>query len=203
VGLRARPSGRVCQDRDPIIFNPPLANLHATPKPYATLVVATLSTSISLGTHHCRRLWSVFSRCPVSLVAALDACLLAVQGQSASMATLQQTITPMRQVPGAFLTTPAQAGQSDAVSRRLFRDVLSSTSTGDQTSTAPGSLGRPASGSSAPAGPGPNVLRSQALTATIRSDTTPSPLVKAALAINQVLDADSSYPDLDSYCRRE
>lgn len=99
-------------------------------------------------------------------------------------------VTPMRHIPGAYIQTPAPAGQRDPVRRKLnFGDTT--TSTGH---------------SSLP------------LTSTMRSGQTeivtaihpPSqppredlpPVSKAALVVNQTLQLDDSYPDIDSYCRR-
>lgn len=107
------------------------------------------------------------------------------------------TTTPMRPVPGAFLNTPA-AARNDPTRRRLFNEP--STPSGGQLSGA-----RPAAGS------GPVALGSsggglQSPAQSTRAGQTAGPLppiTKAAKSVNDVLQLDESYPDLDSYCRRK
>lgn len=110
-------------------------------------------------------------------------------------------MTPVRPVPGAFLNTPAPskfAGDSDVVRRRLFSE--GDGAQGQSTSGAlVGSSGfAPATVSSAGTSGG--------LVST--SSTQPSqqnlpPVTRAAQAVNQFLQVDENYPELDSYCRRE
>jgi len=94
--------------------------------------------------------------------------------------------TPMRNVPGAFLNTPAIARQAsqdqiDPVRRRLFTDTPSTANAGVVSNATTASVPRPA------ALPPPNQ---------------PSPIQKAARAINSVLLTDESFPEIDSYLRR-
>lgn len=118
--------------------------------------------------------------------------------------------TPLRPVPGAFLNTPAVASRyqsnQDPVRRQLFPVSESSQSLPSSGSkTLVHSASAPQVGA---AGAGIQESTS-ALAATnlqpvpiLRSENVP-PVVKAAKAINAFLQADESFPDLDSYCRRE
>ncbi|KAK4134538.1 nucleoporin-domain-containing protein [Trichocladium antarcticum] len=102
-------------------------------------------------------------------------------------------VTPMRQIPGAFINTPAPA--NNTVRRRLNFNETPGAGVG-----ASGPLG------SAPP-PASNVLGTGSLEATtgmvppplVREDL--PPIAKAAQVVNQTLQLDESYPDLDSYCR--
>ena len=103
------------------------------------------------------------------------------------MATFQPTATPMRQIPGAFFNTPAPT-RNNPVARRLnFGDPATSSSAGRNSIS--GSLGVASVPEPSPA----------------PASTEPPlpPVLKAARSVNQVLQQDESYPDLDSYCRRK
>ncbi|KAF4123048.1 nuclear pore complex protein Nup155 [Geosmithia morbida] len=118
--------------------------------------------------------------------------------------------TPMRPVPGAFLNTPAvvsryQSGgaSSDPTRRQLFPPSAPSEQLG----------GTPVASSAAASGPNP--ITSVAMTATggavastavtpiapPRAETV-APVIKAARAVNQCLQSDENFPDLDSYIRQ-
>ncbi len=97
--------------------------------------------------------------------------------------------TPLRPVPGAFFNTPAPS-RHDPVRRRLFEDPLPApppgASLGLQRSRSAGGTSR--------AGQQPQLPGAAA----------PQPhLARAGRSVNQVLQQDEGYPDLDSYCRRE
>ncbi len=99
--------------------------------------------------------------------------------------------TPQKPLPGAFVQTPAaQRYQSGADPRRqLFR---SQSSSGQQ------SNGVQSQGS-APA-------QQQQQSSQIQSQTQAPPLLpvqRAARTINEVLQRDANFPDLDSYVKRE
>ncbi|KAK7735542.1 hypothetical protein SLS53_007455 [Cytospora paraplurivora] len=104
------------------------------------------------------------------------------------------TTTPLRQLPGAFIQTPAPP--NDNLRRNLFADATPTSSRG-------GPLGRDPARPLAlgrfpppPAVPGPP--------ATIAPPPAPEnapPVLKAARFVNELLQLDGSYPDLDSYCR--
>ncbi|OIW28638.1 nucleoporin-domain-containing protein [Coniochaeta ligniaria NRRL 30616] len=108
------------------------------------------------------------------------------------MTTFQPTATPMRQVPGAFFNTPAPT-RNDAVRRRLFSDTpgpVSSSYTGTTSnaivpSSSGGSLG----------------LQSQSQGQPAPSEAPLPPILKAARTVNNVLQLDESFPDIDTYCR--
>lgn len=105
------------------------------------------------------------------------------------------TTTPLRQLPGAFIQTPAPP--NDNLRRNLFADATPTGSRG-------GPLGRDPARPLAlgrfpppPAVPGPPT--------TIAPPPAPEnapPVLKAAKVVNELLQLDESYPDLDSYCRR-
>ncbi|KAM7203455.1 Non-repetitive/WGA-negative nucleoporin C-terminal domain containing protein [Naviculisporaceae sp. PSN 640] len=104
-------------------------------------------------------------------------------------------VTPMRQIPGAYLNTPAPQGPNTVRRRLNFGDATSS--------TAPSGLtNMPASRALATAGSNDLIdLNSGGpLPAPVQREELP-PVVKAAQCINQTLQLDESYPDLDSYCR--
>jgi len=106
------------------------------------------------------------------------------------MATV--TATPMRQVPGAYLNTPAAGRRADPVRRKLFDDLpraASATTTGYPRGRDGADL--PPSAQQLPQPPPAEATASL------------PPILKAARSVNQVLQQDESYPDLDSYCRRE
>ncbi|KAL2267233.1 hypothetical protein VTJ83DRAFT_4510 [Remersonia thermophila] len=103
-------------------------------------------------------------------------------------------VTPMRHIPGAFIQTPAPAGQRDPVRRKLnFNEQggLGSNAVVGHTSAPPA-----------------NPLRSgqpEIVTGMLPPPHQPRedlpPVAKAALVVNQTLQLDESYPDIDSYCR--
>src|ERR1700753_2614144 len=130
------------------------------------------------------------------------------------MASFQPTATPMRQVPGAFVATPAPI-RNDPVRRRLFSETASLSSGGNGlvgTTTGGGSNSNNWNPTAPPAssmtgsqavvashsGTGQLPPAASAQTQASAPEVQLSPLAKAALSINQVLDADASYPDLDS-----
>lgn len=135
-------------------------------------------------------------------------------------------VTPMRPVPGAFLNTPAalsryQTGGQDPTRRQLFPTSASSDQLGGGGGSGAGGLTTSATTSSllgGGAGPQPSSLATGGLTASastsalVPTPTTPiappraetvAPVIKAARAVNQCLQADENFPDLDSYIRRE
>jgi len=107
-------------------------------------------------------------------------------------------VTPMRQIPGAYFNTPAP-GANTAVRRRLnFNEPTGAGTTG---------LGV---GGGNPAGLGSGNLPPGAIATAgaaggqlqpVREEL--PPVVRAAQSINQNLQQEESYPDLDSYCRRK
>lgn len=109
-------------------------------------------------------------------------------------------ITPMRPVPGAFLNTPGPGTRlfSDATSTASTTSFGNRQSTGTTTGSSVASTGGGGTLSSGSAG-GTVSTSSGGLPA---RDELP-PVVKAAQSINQTLQLDESYPDLDSYCRRK
>ena len=117
------------------------------------------------------------------------------------------TQTPMRQVPGAFFQTPAPG--NDPVRRQLF-PMTSSTmaaSSGPSTSIAGGTQGLVSTTGSSGLIPSTSSgsLQHNILPPNQQPvDSTASlpPVLRAAKAVNQVLQLDESYPDLDSYCKR-
>ncbi|KAL1872773.1 hypothetical protein VTK73DRAFT_1379 [Phialemonium thermophilum] len=96
----------------------------------------------------------------------------------------------MRQVPGAFFNTPAPQ-RPDAIRRRLFSDQVgpgpNATSSSDFLGVA-----RTASSSGAVEPASQNQLQ---------PEVSVPPVVKAARKVNETLQVEESYPDLDSYCR--
>lgn len=113
-------------------------------------------------------------------------------------------LTPARPVPGAFINTPAVSrfqptGSDDPVRRRLFGNDSNTAGSG---AGAAGPLGTRPNSASAPtqATPGP----SGALAVPPQAPQPPQdvpPVTKAAQAINRFLQADQSFPELDSYAR--
>ncbi|KAK1836872.1 Non-repetitive/WGA-negative nucleoporin C-terminal-domain-containing protein [Podospora conica] len=107
-------------------------------------------------------------------------------------------ITPMRPVPGAFLNTPGPG-------TRLFGDTTNGNSVSgfgtrqpSATTAASSALSAKGGGTATSAAPGGLVGGSAG--GLPPRDELP-PVVKAAQSINQTLQLDESYPDLDSYCR--
>ncbi|KAK1749525.1 Non-repetitive/WGA-negative nucleoporin C-terminal-domain-containing protein, partial [Echria macrotheca] len=93
--------------------------------------------------------------------------------------------TPVRQIPGAYFNTPAP-GANTAVRRRLnFNEPAVPAAI-----AGPDAANHPDNAVAALAGPETGPERQEM-----------APLTKAAASINQTLQADESYPDLDSYCR--
>lgn len=111
--------------------------------------------------------------------------------------------TPMRPVPGAFINTPAPA--PDSVRRDLFGAAGSrrgplGTSPPRQPAMnrfPPAAGGRPASPPPPPGAPGQAVTPQQPAAV----ENTP-PAQRAARFINELLQLDGSFPELDQYCRR-
>lgn len=113
--------------------------------------------------------------------------------------------TPVRPVPGAFLNTPAPA-PADPVRRDLFGAAVTGGPRRGPLGTSPPrqpAMNRfppPAARPGSPPRPvGPPAPLPAAQTA---ADNTP-PAQKAARFVNELLQLDASYPDIDSYCRRE
>ncbi|KAI8273865.1 Nucleoporin NUP170 [Colletotrichum sp. SAR11_240] len=110
-------------------------------------------------------------------------------------------LTPARPVPGAFFNTPAASrfagNDNEPVRRRLFLDgdgAQGSTTTGTSGALVGGSTFAPATVSSVGTSGG-LVSTSQAPQQNL------PPVTRAAQAVNQFLQADENYPELDSYCR--
>ncbi|KUI54518.1 hypothetical protein VP1G_01967 [Cytospora mali] len=96
--------------------------------------------------------------------------------------------TPIRQLPGAFIQTPAPA--NDSLRRNLFADATPVAPRGGPLGRDPArplSRGRQQAAVSGPPAP-------------IAPENAP-PVLKAARFVNELLQLDGSYPDLDSYCR--
>lgn len=99
-------------------------------------------------------------------------------------------VTPMRSIPGAYFNTPAP-GANTAVRRRLnFNSDV-----GDKNQKGGLNTGAPP-------------VSETTIMSTTGSQPKPpkeeiSPVEKAAQTVNRTLQQDESYPDLDSYCRRE
>ena len=99
----------------------------------------------------------------------------------------------MRPIPGAYVNTPAPPTANPA-RRRLFTEASSS---GAAATTQLGAAPAPLASTMAP---GPEI-NSGLMTPQAREDL--PPVAKAAQVVNQTLQLDDSYPDLDSYCRRK
>lgn len=111
-------------------------------------------------------------------------------------------LTPARPVPGAFFNTPAASrfagNDNESVRRRLFLD-----GDGAQGSTTTGSSGALVGGSSFAPATVSSVGTSGGLVSTSQApQQNLPPVTRAAQAVNQFLQADENYPELDSYCRR-
>jgi nuclear pore complex protein Nup155 len=98
-------------------------------------------------------------------------------------------------MPGAYMNTPGGLGTANPTRRRL--DFSQAVGGGAKSATAT----TPAAGTTT-SGNGPPEIASGMLPATQVRDDVPL-IVKAARVINQTLQTDESYPDLDSYCRRK
>lgn len=101
-------------------------------------------------------------------------------------------VTPVRQIPGAFINTPAPG--PNTVRRRLnFNEAAGAGTTGTM-GTAPEPI-------TSTLGAGQQEITTGLLPQPHARDDLP-PVLKAAQVINQTLQLDESYPDIDSYCRR-
>jgi nuclear pore complex protein Nup155 len=100
--------------------------------------------------------------------------------------------TPVRQIPGAFINTPAP-GPNTARRRLNFNDVA-----GPGTTGATGNTPAPITST---LGTGQPEIATGMMPQPPLSEDLP-PIAKAAQVVNQTLQLDESYPDLDSYCRR-
>lgn len=96
--------------------------------------------------------------------------------------------TPVRQVPGAFFNTPAPA--QDPLRRDLFGAGANSVARRGPLGSDPARAPAPASQVGPPVPPQPVI------------GNTP-PAQRAARLINELLQLDASFPDLDSTSRRE
>ncbi|ROT42235.1 nucleoporin Nup157/170 [Sodiomyces alkalinus F11] len=112
-------------------------------------------------------------------------------------------LTPARPVPGAFINTPAisrfQPNSDDPVRRRLFGNDANNAGSGVG---AAGPLGARPHQVSAPAPTTPGASRP--LSVAPQAQQPPQdvpPVTKAAQAVNRFLQADQSFPELDSYAR--
>ncbi|GAB1319439.1 hypothetical protein MFIFM68171_09649 [Madurella fahalii] len=93
--------------------------------------------------------------------------------------------TPKRPIPGAYFNTPVpRTANPNRRRSSLFQATGSGATSGMTTTTAPSA---------------PEPVAGGLTTAQGRDDT--PPVAKAARVINQTLQTDESYPDLDSYCR--
>ncbi len=101
-------------------------------------------------------------------------------------------VTPMRPIPGAFINTPA-AGPN-TVRRRLNFNEAASSGTNGALGTAPAPI-------TSTLGSGQPDITTGMLPPPQARDDLP-PVAKAAQVVNQTLQLDESYPDIDSYCRR-
>jgi nuclear pore complex protein Nup155 len=101
------------------------------------------------------------------------------------------TVTPMRQIPGAFINPPGP----NTVRRRLNFNEAAGASTNGTTGTVPVPL-------ASTLGSGqPEIATGMLPQQQLREDLPPA--AKAAYVVNQTLQLDESYPDIDSYCRRK
>ncbi|KAK4248458.1 Non-repetitive/WGA-negative nucleoporin C-terminal-domain-containing protein [Corynascus novoguineensis] len=98
-------------------------------------------------------------------------------------------VTPVRQIPGAFINTPGP----NTVRRRLNFNEAAGVGTTSTTVAAPEPI-------ASTMGAGQQEIVTGMLPAPQARDDLP-PVVKAAQVINQTLQLDESYPDIDSYCR--
>lgn len=113
-------------------------------------------------------------------------------------------VTPVRPVPGAFFNTPAPT--MDPLRKDLFgAGVTGNARTGPLGTSPPRptAISRfppPATGQSTAL---PHAAGQALLPPTQPSTDSMSPAQKAAKVINDHLQHDANFPDLDSYCRRE
>ncbi|KAL5600894.1 hypothetical protein BROUX41_005732 [Berkeleyomyces rouxiae] len=120
--------------------------------------------------------------------------------------------TPARALPGAFMSTPALSGKlqaqaPDNLRRRLFSDDKPKTDlifTGNNS----GSMVRSSlTGATEPklsftASAAANITNGLVAGSLIPTPEELSPAARAAKQVNQILQADQNFPDLDSYCRQ-
>ncbi|KAF7560927.1 hypothetical protein G7046_g3212 [Stylonectria norvegica] len=113
--------------------------------------------------------------------------------------------TPLRPVPGAFLNTPAAMSRfqtgTDPVRRQLFHLPDTSQSVPAKSSGTSTTAGNAAITTTSSQTTGSGGLIAPNPLPLPRSENVP-PIAKAAKDINAFLQADASYPDLDSYCRQ-
>lgn len=112
------------------------------------------------------------------------------------------TPTPVRHLPGAFINTPAPA--NDTTRRNLF---------GDAAAGAPrlGPLGRdpprpapdPFRAPGAPGPPQPPGPPAPPALQLVPDNAAQPPVLRAAKVVNDLLQLDGSYPELNSLCQRE
>jgi len=96
-----------------------------------------------------------------------------------------QPQTPQRPVPGGFINTPAPNGgryQAGAMRQPNFGQPL---------------------GGRVPPGPNPNDGQPNPQSRQISPPVPLQPIQRAARTINEVLQREASFPDLDSYVKRE
>ena len=98
----------------------------------------------------------------------------------------------MRQIPGAFINTPAPG--PNTVRRRLNFNEASGAGTTGPIGTAPAPIASTLSSGQ------PEITTGMLPPPQVRDDL--PPVAKAAQVVNQTLQLDESYPDIDSYCRR-
>lgn len=112
------------------------------------------------------------------------------------------TPTPVRQLPGAFINTPAPA--NDPTRRNLFGDATAGGARGgplgrDPPRPAPDPF-RPAGAPGPPQPPGPPAPPGLQL---VPDNAAQPPVLRAAKVVNDLLQLDGSYPELNSLCQRE
>ncbi|KAK4153019.1 Non-repetitive/WGA-negative nucleoporin C-terminal-domain-containing protein [Chaetomidium leptoderma] len=101
-------------------------------------------------------------------------------------------VTPMRQIPGAFINTPAPG--PNTVRRRLnFNEAATGAGT-------PGTIGTAPVPISSTMRSGQPEISTGMLPPPQMPEDLP-PVAKAAYVVNRTLQLDESYPDIDSYCR--
>lgn len=109
-------------------------------------------------------------------------------------------VTPMRQIPGAYLNTPAPGGPNTVRRRLNFNDTTGTASSGTVgvgSTAMPMATVQPAAPRVADVAP----ITGQSLQRP-REEALP-PVTKAAKCVNETLQIEESFPDIDSYCRRE
>ncbi|KAH6856127.1 Non-repetitive/WGA-negative nucleoporin C-terminal-domain-containing protein [Chaetomium sp. MPI-CAGE-AT-0009] len=101
-------------------------------------------------------------------------------------------VTPVRQIPGAFINTPAP-GPNTARRRLNFNEPAGAVTNGTTLGTTPGPI-------ASTMGSGQQEIATGMLPPPHLREDLP-PVAKAAQVVNQTLQLDESYPDIDSYCR--